>query len=125
MLYEQRMFFLEETVQALVETKALGGRRGAYAWLERSTRSRCLRTWMPSWPAASTARGPRLSDCSRAPPYRQGRGLPLLLAIADAPEPEVRAELAHLQAAEFLYETGCFQHRVHVQAAITHEVGKV
>jgi predicted ATPase len=31
--------------------------------------------------------------------------MPLLLAIADAPEHEVRAELTRLQAAEFLYET--------------------
>ena len=34
--------------------------------------------------------------------------MPLLLAIADAPEHEVRAELTHLQAAEFLYETRLF-----------------
>jgi predicted ATPase len=34
--------------------------------------------------------------------------LPLLLAIADTPEEEVRAELSHLQAAEFLYEARLF-----------------
>src|SRR5262249_5452501 len=34
--------------------------------------------------------------------------LPLLLAIADVPEHEVRAELTRLQAAEFLYEVRLF-----------------
>jgi tetratricopeptide (TPR) repeat protein len=49
--------------------------------------------------------------------------LPLLLAIADAPEPEVRAELTHLQAAEFLYETRLFPDlEYRFKHALTHEV---
>jgi hypothetical protein len=49
--------------------------------------------------------------------------VPLLLAIADAPEPEVRAELAHLQAAEFLYETRLFPDLEYTfKHALTHEV---
>jgi hypothetical protein len=34
--------------------------------------------------------------------------MPLLLAIADAPEHKVRTEITHLQSAEFLYETRLF-----------------
>ena len=49
--------------------------------------------------------------------------LPLLLAIADAPEPEVRAELTHLQAAEFLYEVRLFPDLEYTfKHALTHEV---
>jgi tetratricopeptide (TPR) repeat protein len=49
--------------------------------------------------------------------------MPLLLAIADAPEPEVRAELTRLQAAEFLYETRLFPDLEYTfKHALTHEV---
>src|SRR5207237_7822191 len=49
--------------------------------------------------------------------------MPLLLAIADTPEPEVRAELTHLQAAEFLYETRLFPDLEHTfKHALTNEV---
>src|SRR6185436_2441918 len=49
--------------------------------------------------------------------------LSLLVAIADAPEPEVRAQLAHLQAAEFLYETRLVPDLEYTfKHALTHEV---
>src|SRR5687767_15242029 len=49
--------------------------------------------------------------------------MPLLLAIADAPEPEVRAELTRLQAAEFLYEIRLFPDLEYTfKHALTHEV---
>ena len=49
--------------------------------------------------------------------------LPLLLAIAEAPEPQVRTELTHLQAAEFLYETRLFPDLEYTfKHALTHEV---
>jgi tetratricopeptide (TPR) repeat protein len=49
--------------------------------------------------------------------------LPLLLAVADAPESEVRAELTRLQAAEFLYETRLFPDLEYTfKHALTHEV---
>jgi tetratricopeptide (TPR) repeat protein len=49
--------------------------------------------------------------------------LPLLLAIADVPEPEVRAELTRLQAAEFLYEVRLFPDLEYTfKHALTHEV---
>jgi len=49
--------------------------------------------------------------------------LSLLLAIADAPEPAVRAELTRLQAAEFLYEVRLFPDLEYTfKHALTHEV---
>jgi predicted ATPase len=54
-----------------------------------------------------------------------GKDLPisLLLAIADAPEPEVRAELTRLQGAEFLYEVRLFPDLEYTfKHALTHEV---
>src|SRR5438876_6060797 len=48
--------------------------------------------------------------------------MPLLLAIADAPEPAVRAQLTHLQAAEFLYEVRLFPDLEYTfKHALTHE----
>jgi tetratricopeptide (TPR) repeat protein len=54
-----------------------------------------------------------------------GKDVPmaLLLAIADAPEPEVRAELTRLQAAEFLYEVRLYPDLEYTfKHALTHEV---
>src|SRR5262245_10339409 len=49
--------------------------------------------------------------------------IPLLLAIADAPEHEVRPDLARLQAAEFLYEVRLFPDLEYTfKHALTHEV---
>src|SRR5262249_50296562 len=49
--------------------------------------------------------------------------IPLLLAVADAPEPEVRAELTRLQASEFLYEVRLFPDLEYTfKHALTHEV---
>src|SRR5262249_53868956 len=48
--------------------------------------------------------------------------MPLLRAIADAPEDEVRAEFTHLQAAEFLYEIRLFPDLEYTFThALTHE----
>ena len=49
--------------------------------------------------------------------------LPLLQAIAEVPEAVLQRGLAHLQAAEFLYETRLFPERVYTfKHALTHEV---
>jgi predicted ATPase len=49
--------------------------------------------------------------------------LPLLQAIADVPEAALHRGLAHLQAAEFLYETRLFPEREYTfKHALTHEV---
>src|SRR5207249_8850564 len=48
---------------------------------------------------------------------------PLLHAIADVPEAALHRGLAHLQAAEFLYETRLFPEREWMfKHALTHEV---
>src|SRR5204862_5853137 len=54
-----------------------------------------------------------------------GMEVPLLLlqAIAEAPEESLERSLAHLQAAEFLYETRLFpEHEYTFKHALTHEV---
>ena len=49
--------------------------------------------------------------------------LPLLQAIAELPEEALHGGLAHLQAAEFLYETRLFpEHDYTFKHALTHEV---
>src|SRR5262249_33089411 len=49
--------------------------------------------------------------------------LPLLQAIAEQPEADLYRGLAHLQAAEFLYETRLFPERAFTfKHALTHEV---
>ena len=49
--------------------------------------------------------------------------LPLLQAIAELPEPALHGALAHLQAAELLYETRLFpEHEYTFKHALTHEV---
>src|SRR5207237_10719843 len=49
--------------------------------------------------------------------------LPLLQAIAELPEETLHRGLAHLQAAEFLYETQLFpEHEYTFKHALTHEV---
>src|SRR5215471_17766276 len=55
-----------------------------------------------------------------------GKDVPLavLVAIADAPEHKVRAELTRLQAAEFLYEVRLFPDLEYTfKHALTHEAG--
>ncbi len=118
-------FFLEETVRTLVETKALAGERGAYRLAQSvQSRSRSPPPCRPSWPRASTGWRPRTNACSRRPrsSARTCRS-PLLLAIADAPEEALRRGIAHLQAAEFLYETRLFPDLEYTfKHALTHEV---
>src|SRR5215475_5240700 len=49
--------------------------------------------------------------------------LPLLQAITELPEEALHGALAHLQAAEFLYETRLFpDHEYTFKHALTHEV---
>ncbi len=117
-------FFLEETVRTLVETGALTGERGAY----RLTR-----------PAAAlqvpaTVQTILAARIDRLPPEEKqllqaasviGKDVPsaLLAAIAEQPEEALRRGLAHLQEAEFLYETQLFPDLEHTfKHALTHEV---
>jgi class 3 adenylate cyclase/tetratricopeptide (TPR) repeat protein len=106
---EANPLFLEESVRALGETAALAGERGAY----RLTRPVEHLKIPATVQAILAARIDRLAPEAKrllqaAAVIGKDVPMPLLLAIADAPEHEVRAELTRLQAAEFLYETRLF-----------------
>jgi len=117
-------FFLEETIRTLVETKALAGERGRY----RLTQSVQAIQVPATVQAVLAARIDRLRPEDKrllqvASVIGKDVPMALLLAIADAPEHEVRAELMHLQAAEFLYETRLFPDLEYTfKHALTHEV---
>jgi class 3 adenylate cyclase len=121
---EANPLFLEESVRALVETAALAGERGAY----RLTRPVETLKIPATVQAILAARIDRLAPEAKrllqaAAVIGKDVPMPLLLAIADAPEPEVRAELTHLQAAEFLYETRLFPDLEYTfEHALTHDV---
>jgi class 3 adenylate cyclase/tetratricopeptide (TPR) repeat protein len=119
---EANPLFLEECVRALAETGALHGKRGEYR-LARSIDQLKLPATVQAILAARIDRlalkEKRLLQAAAV--IGKDVALPLLLAVADAPEPEVRAQLTRLQAAEFLYEVipdleYTFKH------ALTHEV---
>jgi predicted ATPase len=121
---EANPLFLEEGVRALVETGALAGERGAYR-LTRPVEQLTIPATVQAIPAARIDRlgleAKRLLQAAAV----IGKDVPMppLLAIADAPEPEVRAELTRLQAAEFLYETRLFPELEYTfKHALTHEV---
>jgi tetratricopeptide (TPR) repeat protein len=121
---EANPFFLEESVRTLVETAALVGERGAYR-LTRPVENLMIPASVQAILAARIDRlGPEAKRLLQAAAViGKDVALPLLLAIADAPEPEVRAELTHLQAAEFLYETRLFPDLEYTfKHALTHEV---
>jgi len=121
---ESNPLFLEESVRALVETGALAGERGAY----RLTRPVENLTIPATVQAILAARIDRLEPEAKrllqaAAVIGKDVALPLLLAIADAPEHEVRAVLTRLQTAEFLYETRLFPDLEYTfKHALTHEV---
>src|SRR5215831_14891548 len=116
--------FLEEGVRALIETGALAGERGAY----RLTRPIEQLKMPATVQAILAARIDRLAPESKrllqaAAVIGKDVPIPLLLAIADAPEEEVRAELTRLQAAEFLYEARLFPDLEYTfKHALTHDV---
>jgi class 3 adenylate cyclase/tetratricopeptide (TPR) repeat protein len=121
---EGNPFFLEESVQTLVETLVLVGDRGAY----RMTRA------PETWQIPATAQAILAARIDRLPPEDKrllqaasviGKDVPftLLQAIADVPENSLRRGLTHLQAAEFLYETSLFPDPEYTfKHALTHEV---
>jgi tetratricopeptide (TPR) repeat protein len=121
---EGNPFFLEETVQTLVETEVLVGDRGAY----RITKA------PEAWQIPATVQAILAARIDRLPPEDKpllqaasviGKDVPftLLQAIADVPEESLRRELTDLQAAEFLYETSVFPDLEYTfKHALTHEV---
>src|SRR6266849_6245799 len=102
---EGNPFFLEENVRTLVETGALLGERGAYR----------LATALPTVQVPATVQAVLTARIDLLPPEEKRLlqtaavigtevPLPLLQTIAELPEEVLHRGLAHLQAAEFLYE---------------------
>jgi class 3 adenylate cyclase/tetratricopeptide (TPR) repeat protein len=121
---EGNPFFLEESVRALVETGVLGGERGAYR----------LDATLQSLQVPATVQAVLAARIDRLPPEEKRLlqtaavignevPLPLLQTIAELPEAALYRNLAHLQAAEFLYETRLFPEPEYTfKHALTHEV---
>jgi tetratricopeptide (TPR) repeat protein len=121
---EGNPFFLEESVRTLVETGVLVGERGAHR----------LAHAIPTIQMPATVQAVLAARIDRLPPEEKrllqtaaviGTEVPLSLlqAIAELPEDAVQRGLAHLQAAEFLYETRLFpEHEYTFKHALTHEV---
>jgi class 3 adenylate cyclase/tetratricopeptide (TPR) repeat protein len=121
---EGNPFFLEESVRTLVETGVLVGTPGAYR----------LRQPLQGLPVPATVQAVLAARIDRLPPEDKrllqtaaviGTDVPLSLlrAIADVPEAVLHRGLAHLQAAEFLYETRLFPEPEYTfKHALTHEV---
>jgi predicted ATPase/class 3 adenylate cyclase len=117
-------FFLEESVRTLVETGVLVGERGAYRLAKPPDTLQVPATVQ----ALLAARIDRLLPEDKRLLQTAaviGTEVPwsLLQAIADTADEALYRGLAHLQAAEFLYETRLFPERVYTfKHALTHEV---
>jgi tetratricopeptide (TPR) repeat protein len=121
---EGNPFFLEESVRTLVETGVLVGEPGAYR----------LAQALPTIQVPATVQAVLAARIDRLPPEEKRLlqtaavvgtevPLPLLQAIAELPEAALHRSLAHLQAAEFLYETRLFPESEYTfKHALTHEV---
>src|SRR5262249_31312169 len=117
-------FFLEESVRTLVETGVLVGEPGAYRLVQA----------LPTIQVPATVQAVLAARIDRLPPEEKRLlqtaavigtevPLPLLQAIAEVPEVTLHRGLAHLRAAEFLYETRLFPEPEYTfKHALTHEV---
>jgi len=117
-------FFLEESVRTLVETQVLGGERGAYR----------LAKVLAAIQVPATVQAILAARIDRLPPedkrLLQAAAVigaevpfPLLHAIAEEPEEALHRRLAHLQAAEFLYEARLFPDLEYTfKHGLTHQV---
>ena len=121
---EGNPFFIEETVRTLVETAAIIGERGAYRLVAPVN----TLSVPASAQAILAARIDRLGPADKRRLQAAavvGKDVPLALlqAIADEGEDELRAGIAVLQAAEFLYEARLFPELEYTfKHALTHEV---
>jgi len=117
-------FFLEETVQTLVETDALVGERGRYR----------LTQPVPTIQVPATVQVILAARIDRLVPEDKhllqvaaviGKDVPfaLLQVVAELRADALRAGLDHLQAAEFVHETGLFPDLEYsFKHALTHDV---
>src|ERR1700736_3781241 len=117
-------FFLEETIQTLVETKALAGERHRYRLTQPVQTIQVPATVQVMLAARIDRLAPedkRLLQVASV----VGKDVPftLLQAIAELPDDALRRGLDHLQAAEFVYETRLFPDLEYsFKHALTHEV---
>jgi predicted ATPase len=121
---EGNPFFLEESLQTLVETRVLVGAPGAYQ----------LAQAVPSIHVPATVQAVLAARIDRLTPEAKailqsaaviGRDVPfaLLQPIVELSEEQLRHAMAPLQAAEFLYETRLFPEREYTfKHALTHDV---
>jgi class 3 adenylate cyclase/tetratricopeptide (TPR) repeat protein len=121
---EGNPFFVEESVRALLETGALAGERGAYR----------LTTTPARIDVPATVQAILAARIDRLPPEDKrllqaaaviGREVPfaLLQDVARLPDDQLTGGLAHLQAAEFLYESRLFPDLGYTfKHALTHDV---
>jgi predicted ATPase len=121
---EGNPFFLEESVHALAETGVVVGAPGAYH----------LAQALPTIQVPATVQAVLAARIDRLPPEEKRLlqtaavigtevPLPLVQAIAELPEAALLSALAHLQAADFLYETRLFPEIEYTfKHALTHEV---
>jgi predicted ATPase len=121
---EGNPFFLEESVRTLVETDVLAGEPGAYR----------LAQPLQDIQVPATVQAVLAARIDRLPLEEKGLlqtaaaigtdvPFPLLQAIAELPVATLHSSLAHMQAAEFLYETSLFPEHVYTfKHALTHEV---
>jgi class 3 adenylate cyclase len=121
---EGNPFFLEESARTLVETGVLVGEPGAYRLAQPLDPIQVPATVQ----AVLAARIDRLPLEEKwllqtAAAIGTDVPFPLLQAIAERPEATLHRSLAHMQVAEFLYETSLFPERVYTfKHALTHEV---
>ena len=117
-------FFLEESVRTLIEMNVLAGERGSYR-LAKPIESIQVPA---SVQAVLAARIDRLAPDAKqllqsASVVGKDFSFALLQSVAERAEDELRRELGHLQAAEFVYETRLFPDLEYTfKHALTHEV---
>jgi len=117
-------FFIEESIRTLVETGALIGERGAYR-LSRPIQAIEVPTTVQVILAARIDRLPADDKQLLQTASVIGKDVPFVLlhAVAETAENVVQRGLAHLQAAEFLYEARLFPDTEYTfKHALTHEV---
>jgi class 3 adenylate cyclase/tetratricopeptide (TPR) repeat protein len=121
---EGNPFFLEESVRTLVETGVLVGASGAYR-LQKPLEELQVPATVHAMLAARIDRLPLEEKRLLQTAAVMGTDVPfaLLRTIADLPEAALHRGLAHLQAAEFLYETRLFPELEYTfKHVLTHEV---
>jgi class 3 adenylate cyclase/tetratricopeptide (TPR) repeat protein len=121
---EGNPFFLEESIRTLVETGALSGERGGHR-LAKPLREAQVPATVQAVLAARIDRLPPDEKALLQVAAVIGKDVPfpLLHAVAGRTDDRLRHELAHLQTAEFLYETRLFPDLEHTfKHALTHEV---